>query len=255
MAFFDQNGTQPKREKNNSKRTHSNTSDFDREATDKLHHFVVKKLKFRKRWSRSIWTNEFRMLRNELQDDTKRITSILEWLFANYKNKRCPRIDSAKAFRKQFNWLEDLSTKIRTAKSVELTHEEELMHTTLRGMGWPKTSVLLLPETIRASMDGWEEIKTKIRHLRLKYQDKTPAGLFARHLDAIMSPQYGFVNYWLVRLHQQIGRWDNFNGDLRDYALKFDSEKFHEWAAYKSIEFAASTSPWNKLLKDATNAD
>lgn len=110
----------------------------DLRFADRLRAVVVRTPGRVAKWRRSVWADEFRILRDELGRDAAKIDTILSWYEFAAGKARVPNIRSAAAFRRNFDWLQDLSKKI-TCPITMPTEQEELatrLFARLKRMSW-----------------------------------------------------------------------------------------------------------------------
>lgn len=218
MAFFPDDDT--------VKKTTPTPADYL--CADRLRELVTLKASRIRRWRRTAWADEFRILRQELRTETgaapvsaeHRVASVLRWYCDAYGNPGVPLIQSATAFRKHFDWLERLlkrGTDDRPAASESAQATAVRLYAMFRGRSWGKGSAGLEASILRSCV-AHETILARLRPLR-----DTPAhGPFVRWVWGRAAGDSFLIN-WYENVWKQVVNWKEWSGTFKAFDLAPDS--------------------------------
>lgn len=221
-------------------------TEFDLAQAKRLHAIVTEVRQRRSKWSKDRWSNEIRLLREELTANAEeRISKAIDWYAANNKRKGVPSIDSGASFRRCFDWLEDLIEK-DTSFQVEVSPEAKEITKRIIGLGWPKGSKDQVETVVQLSINRFTILRQKIKQL-IKESESTTDSRFLAFVNKRMGHESYFVENWMRAVHKKVAKWKDWNGDLHPFAFDPRSKQFDSMGREWSIMFANNTQLWTKL--------
>lgn len=218
---------------------------------DRLRKLVVGKASRVRRWRRTAWADEFRILRQELyagimtaekvstihpkaheMSCQNRIDSVLAWYDENYGRAGVPELLSAAAFRKHFDWLERLSkkeVKQQRTDSEEVITASAALYSSLRGRQWGKGTGNLEESILRSvRRRAW------LVSLLGRHKDHNQIGPFLRWVWGRLAGDT-FLRNWYDDLWNQVRSWEAWSGSFIGLEFSPDGKAFRArmsgWAA------------------------
>jgi hypothetical protein len=204
---------------------------------DRLRALVTGKASHVRRWRRTTWANEFRILRQELtptptQNVEDRIGSVVDWYTRNYGKPGTPELLSATAFRKHFDWLERLSkkeVKQQRTDSEEVITASAALYSSLRGRQWGKGTGNLEESILRSvRRRAW------LVSLLGRHKDHNQIGPFLRWVWGRLAGDT-FLRNWYDDLWNQVRSWEGWSGSFVGLEFSPDGKAFRAkmsgWAA------------------------
>ena len=203
----------------------------DYDHADSLRRVVVRTPGRVRRWRRSGWADEFRLLRLELQrggatprDAISCVSAVLRWYDSASGLAGVPAVSSGEAFRRHYDWLLRLSVKV--VPPAALTDRDRAAAASLlarlRGRDWGagtgnlETSVNESVHHLHLVLDALSPLKTDAR-----------LGGFASWVWPRLAGETFLIN-WYEAVWGRVRRWDGWDGSFT--ALTFSPRG----AAFKS---------------------
>ena len=205
-----------------------------------------------RRWSRTRWADEFRILRREIEAAgvafdvaLDRVGRVLEYYRKHCGRADLPVIQSAAAFRKCFDWLERLLKKSQDTEVHLFTDVDEAvaadLYRRLKGRSWGRGTAALY-DSIKRSVARHAIVLLKIRAAK---DDDGQAGRFARWLwPRIASPNY-LLN-WYMDLWRSVKDWNAWSGSFAGFEFDEKKARFHADMSRLAREYGAA-SYWRGL--------
>ena len=226
-----------------------------------LHDVIVRKHNYRRKWRVSQWTNEMKLLRQDIGNDAARLAAILCFY---EKHKGPPTIINAKQFRRHFLWLESLSRKeggsAATYKKplIKITDLAKRIAKDVAKWGWPKGSADQLQEFVQVSFDNLAEfsaIRKDVKLLTKLHVDKggktygSEYSFIQYMADVVIVPDL-FIENWCQHVYWKVASWEKWSGKLHPFVFHLNAkhlddlgkawsqdwcERTHLWASYKEL--------------------
>jgi hypothetical protein len=231
-------------------------SPLDVEWADRLRKITVEKRKRKVRWKRSSWMNEFRLLRGELDGDTKRIEKALAWYEEKAGEDGAPSIDSAGAFRRHFGWLEDCVKKYPIHKDVHISEKAKGILSRLRMMRWRNGSDDMLPSCVQTSIDAYKAYMKRVYAVRKSLEDSEKQidvrlEGFIGHFMSIYGDPGHFTEQWYAKVHERTRNWTEWSGQLVTWSPE---NKAYQALGRECASEYGDSKLW-KLLMDKVGTD
>lgn len=237
-----------------NKSSNTTPSEFDFQCAQTLHDIVSNARRRRGRWSHKKWANEFRILRQELENGQERIQKALDFYKLNVNKKGIPKIDGPPSFRRCFNWLEDsLARSQEASQQVAITPEAKAIAERLYLKHWPKGSRSQVAATVQISLDRLARFRKQIFAKFDLEGHKIHERLANRVLTQIGQPAH-FVEQWMLSVNKDVENWDGWSGNLTGMAFHPDSKRFQRMGRQWTEAYCSVPSKWDQLmerLKDA----
>lgn len=238
-----------------SKQTSNTTpTEFDFQCAQTLHDVVSKARRRTGRWSHKKWANEFRILRQELEDGKNRIRQALHFYKLHVGEKGVPKIDGPPSFRRCFNWLEDVMKRYQGAeRPTEITPEAKAIAQRLHGKHWPKGSREQVALAVQVSLDRLAKFRKQVSAKFDLEGHKIHERLASRILTNIGQHAH-FVEQWFLAVNKDIQNWDDWSGDLMSMAFDPTSKRFRRMGREWTEAYCAVPEKFDQLmerLKDA----
>ncbi len=223
---------------------------------DRLRAILLKNPSRVRRWRRSAWASEFRILRQEIltagghpkfaeqfpdlaaKAVAERIGKVLTF-YAKASGIRAdlPLIQSAATFRKCFDWLERLAAKSADSDILHLLSEADDdaaadLYQRLQKYRWGRGESALYT-AVKRSVVRHAAVVEKVRpHLGTG----TAAGRFASWLwGRLATPN--FLLTWFVELWRSVKGWDEWSGSFTPFEFRPTSKTFVKRMTALSVEY------------------
>lgn len=197
----------------------------DTDAARRLRALVVKKADRVRPYRLSKWADEFRLLREEIEragGDAARIDTALSWYETNYEKDGVPKLLSAAAFRKHFDWIERLARKdAPSTASAAATAAARVVYDRLKGRAWGAGTGNLLPSLVRSAA----AVEDVIGRLAPFKTDPRVGGLVRRLYQLVASD--AFLLSWYEDVWARVYKWAAWTGTFRPFEVSITSSSFH----------------------------
>lgn len=239
MGFFENEDTIP--------REAERCAPADRDRAQQLRSgLVAKGVHLARRWSQKKWTEQFRILRQDLNDD-QRLDRVFRWYLKNVGGDYVPEALCAETFRKKFTQIERAMgrDKDAVAAEVKVSQEAKEMVDFYKNLGWPKGSKDLLPAATQLSLDNYHKFRKKLQ------QVKNP---LVGHAEQILIKfAGGFIPTWFRLVHEKWANWPKWSADLKSMTFHPNHKLFVELARGWMRDYCGNPGVYDKLL-ESTNA-
>lgn len=215
------------------------------------------------------WSDHFQILIK--QHGVTTVQNTLDWYCDHFSQITKPKITSANSFRKCFVWLKDMMDKDTSDIVPSYTTEEIIQHY-LNPLRWPKNSKSKLPIAVEITYQNfvslWRKIKAyteanpkfvvdqvrKKKHYTETTGTRAPQHVQAAHylMEGSVFLPSNYTKHWFLRLHNRIGDWDSWHGDIIKEAWDGDLENksFQNMMCQVLTEHFGNTTVWFKLAKE-----
>lgn len=223
----------------------------------RLRALVIKMASRVRPWRQSKWADEFRLLTDEFLragDGTfdthrARIDAVLTWYESNYEKEGVPKLLSASAFRKHFDWVERLAKQgvaISTPAVPDKVMEsaKRVVIPCVAKYPWGKGTDKLEASVI-ASCAERQKIADALSPLR----DSTTLGAFVRHVWQLVASDQ-FVVSWYEALWRRLKDWKEWSGSFAGFEIRAGGKMFHEYMEDLAAKYGDRTL-WKKACVGA----
>jgi len=196
-------------------------------------------------WSPKKQAGEFAKLRKAV--GAERLAAVLEWYVKNIKKAKSlklPIAASPSQFRKRFDWIEDIMSRL-VAKDVQVTPAAaELAKKITATNPWPKGKEQI-PVVVQRSWNAYDEFKQRARS-RLEVRDRN----LLEMMTGIYRKSEGFVEHWFNEVCRSIKNWKEWSGDLEPFVFSPSHSRFRRMAISEATRCAGRSGEqlWDKLL-------
>lgn len=227
---------------------------FDNRCALRLRKTVVAKTKANGRWKHSKWADEFRMLRETVNNDRIRVDNALEWYLDHIGDKYVPVALCARTFRDKFFKIESQMEKdtATTMATVTVSPEAQAIADRLTGQSlWPKVSKQEVAKGTQLTLDRTRALITQLSRVR----DANPGSEIAGFINHIRGMQYvtpnNLTHKLMLLVYHSIKNWQAWSGDL--FRQLWDGTLTHKylnglgqtWAK----EYSHNPNLWHKLVE------
>lgn len=218
-------------------------------------------------YSRIGWSNQFRQLRQALNNDTQRIQKALDWYSKHIGKEYVPIIHSAQSFRMKFDSLEAaIARDLKDNPEVNISTDAQWLADNLGRLGWPKGSKSQLALVAELSLQGYTAFQKKAKAFttkaslnKLTHISKSRMERYLKILERVRTHMLGakdFVNWWLdVVVLDSIKGWEGWNGNLKPYAFHLRHKAFMKEARGWTQEYCGDPELWDKLADELEDAN
>lgn len=230
-------------------------SDHDYQCADRLHLAVLKRFKRRAKWSRKAWANQFRILRNEVEQDVNRVDTALNWYIEQLTGSGTSSlaVASAQGFRKNFTWIEERSKRsgclVLNQANTELSPTIKQVTKGTGHLVWPtkvNNEVLTL---IVNSIHEYQKLYDAFKKLYTSRKDHPKLKLDIEHLYHKLADVVSFVTQWVIDIHTMIQNWKSWSGSLKGLHFTIQGKRFTKIVTAWCTEYSGDGSTWSKLLE------
>lgn len=200
---------------------------IDRYYAAKLQEALKRRLNYRKAWNQTKWADEFRVLRDTLDQDTDRLEAVLDWYCAHAGEEYVPEAFSAGSFRGKFLAVEQQMKRRLADAPLPLSPEAKEVLVRVDHLVWPKGAKLGLPNMVQRSLDNYIAFGNQLRafsdqmlgvqghptRLRLQY-----AHIHSKVKGVYLGGNVSTIRQWVERVHELVADWDDWSGNLKPWA-------------------------------------
>jgi hypothetical protein len=200
---------------------------IDRYYAAKLQEALKRRLNYRKAWNQTKWADEFRVLRDTLDQDTDRLEAALDWYCAHAGEEYVPEAFSAGSFRGKFLAVEQQMKRRLADAPLPLSPEAKEVLVRVDHLVWPKGAKLGLPNMVQRSLDNYIAFGNQLRafsdqmfgvqghptRLRLQY-----ANIHSKVKGVYLGGNVSTIRQWVERVHELVADWDDWSGNLKPWA-------------------------------------
>lgn len=229
-------------------------SEEDKDCATQLRHAIVKAGLATGGWSKKRWADEFRLLRQSVND---RCRKALDWLTSDPKRMRSakkhglPTITSAKQFRQRFTWIEEGMAKwTKENPTVEISEDAYKAAAWLNRHCWPGNCQENMAKAVQLSYDNLSVFMERIHSIRKSENHKL--GGFVRDFCGLKlsGGVVGFVDGWFDRLWEKVREWEDWNANIISCAWSLDNKRAQETGRQWSLDYCGDTNLWDELMKE-----
>lgn len=201
------------------------------------------------------WIKEFGFLIKHVGKE--KLKTVLDWYCTNFGKDFVPVATTAKLFRLKFKQIEAAMGR----DSSLIKHRDSDFATALtQQYTWPTEVVTALPGIVALTIKNWTTCLDGI-HKRVKEMDEMRKSVSPKDrmnydrehmfLKQVVLEQHNFLSEWFQMLHQTIGRYDHYHGNVRLLAFRIDSDRFkfsfwHNW----TLKWTGRILVFENLLSD-----
>jgi hypothetical protein len=223
------------------------------EWAERLHELTVNVHGVRIAWSRSRWEDDFRKLAKSCNNE--RVEKVLAWYEHHAKTHKKPIVIlSATMFRARFfDLLEPRSTQAVYQVKPETELGKKITADLRTHFLWPNGSDQQLPAAVEASIANHNEFKKKVNSIRNDVMHVCAAFLDYSQWELGINETRVFINNWFVAVHNRVGNWKAWNGDLMPFVFSIESPQLANELARLSHQYTRSAyyvGPTLKALKE-----
>jgi hypothetical protein len=203
------------------------TLPFDNRCATYLRKSVVAKTNTNGKWKHSKWANEFRMLRESVNDNRVRVDNVLEWYAEHIgSGPFVPVAHCAKTFRDKFLKIEAQMEKdyAKSPTDVVVSSEATDLTKRLKFLRWPKTSGQNLDKAVQVTLSSFRSFRQKLAiYVKNNAELIQAGGSYQRapgkvQLAHIVARSFNYpvmwVEKWFTAVHARIAKWDNWSDDI-----------------------------------------
>lgn len=200
---------------------------IDRYYAAKLQEALKRRLNYRKAWNQTKWADEFRVLRDTLDQDTDRLEAVLSWYCDHAGEEYVPEAFSAGSFRGKFLAVEQQMKRRLADAPLPLSPEAKEVLVRVDHLVWPKGAKMGLPNMVQRSLDNYIAFGNQLRAfsnqmfevpghptlLRLQY-----AHIHSKVKGVYLGGNVSTIRQWVERVHELVADWDDWSGNLKPWA-------------------------------------
>jgi hypothetical protein len=239
-----------------SKTTRSTPSLHDKMCASELNNAIKQKGRLLAPYSLKAWANEFRILRQHLDQDELRLLDVLDWYRANFGKAYVPRAYSAKSFRDKFLAIEDAMKRAakRTPTSATISPAAKSIAKRLTdSLLWPKGAAETLPAAIQQAIETIGDLRDRISGELTKEavnfrKTKSYRERVLEHLYTTLTTS--LIDNWFRDVHRQLTKWEAWDGNWTPFAFTRDNEKFHTIGRGLLTGRGTPAAEWDKLQEE-----
>lgn len=193
------------------------------------------------------WAPHFETLAKDHSEEE--INKALDWLVSNIgdKTKRLKKYASAERFCYGFNLLVDDMDK--DPGTVVMSEDGKQLYSKLSKLKWPRGLEKSLAGTIQRSLEHYTKFQSEAIDLVRMGALKPPELRLLQYLiDQYFSHPYTFIDGWMMRIHDSIGNFKQWNGSTAGLVFDVYGERFSKLVEGWTVDFCADWERWPRLL-------
>lgn len=211
----------------------------------RLRALVVKMASRVRPWRPSKWADEFRLLTDEFLLATEnqkfvngfpdmvsravreRIDAVLTWYEKNYEREGVPKLLSASAFRKHFDWVERLSkggvaTSTSDVPDKVMEVAKFVVFPRVAKLPWGKGTDRLEASVITSCAE-----RQKVANALAPLRSDPVIGAFVRYAWQVVASDQ-FVITWYETMWRRLKDWKEWSGSFAGFEIRVGGKVFHE---------------------------
>lgn len=199
---------------------------IDRYYAAKLQEALKRRLNYRKAWNQTKWADEFRLLRDTLDQDTDRLEAVLDWYCDHAGEEYVPEAFSAGSFRGKFLAVEQQMKRRLADAPLPLSPEATQVLEKVDHLVWPKGAKAGLPNLVQRSLDNYVAFGARLRALDAQmagtghaFRLKVAFGTIHHRVKGeYLGGNVSTIRKWVERVHEMVADWDDWSGNLKPWA-------------------------------------
>lgn len=219
-------------------------SAFDIDCAEQLIKAVKSHRKIMRPFKVSGWANQFRILRNEVTQDRKRIRRALKWYIRHFGEAYVPQAYSGLGFRQKFLHIEAAMARSVPVPKIKLTPETKDIVCRLENLHWRKGSDKLLPSVVSESLINYRAFLKDLHDFYQARDEDDRLGAIARMIDGryLHAPPV-FVEQWYIHINRSVRSWEEWSGKLKPWTR--DNKEFQ--ASCRS--WSGRSDLWDRVME------
>lgn len=199
---------------------------IDRYYAAKLQEALKRRLNYRKAWNQTKWADEFRLLRDTLDQDTDRLEAVLDWYCDHAGKEYVPEAFSAGSFRGKFLAVEQQMKRRLADAPLPLSPEATQVLAKVDHLVWPKGAKVGLPNLVQRSLDNYVAFGARLKALDAQmtggghaFRLRVAFGTIHHRVKGeYLGGNVSTIRKWVERVHEMVADWDDWSGNLKPWA-------------------------------------
>jgi hypothetical protein len=253
-----------------TKRDFPPATKFDTETARRIHAIGARRRSksrlFVSKRNEAEWTNEIRLLRAEVNDDTDRITAAVDWYEKHGEAAGVYPVRTPAGIRSWwFDMTEERMMKAkRKGEGVEISKDAERVIHNVKGLGW-RAGRAKLPAAVQVTTDNRNEFVRRLTTWA-EFYDKTVKTSTDRRAKADADRRLGVLRLmlsragptavdfgvrWFHRVHDTIANWDEWSGEFSGFVFDTANDYTAKWGQKVCQQYSGRSGDWDSIVMEA----
>ncbi len=209
---------------------------------------MIKRIKPGISWRKAKWADEFRILRNEVEQDTDRIEAVLEWL--DHSNGDWIKPTSAAWLRRNFTWIEKRVLKNPIKREVVISPRTQEVLDAVSNLIWPDhVETDSVVEFVSLSLSAYELFYSRFKSLFTSRKSHPSIKAELEFFNSKLQAPVEFMVNWIGSVHAMTHSWKEWSGSFKGFIFAVTNKKFIKTGCAMSSEYTGNVRFWFKMME------